>query len=340
MIFSLSPSERSGFTLLEIMVVLLIMSMLLGLGVGAFSKVGSGPSLALGRIKNVVRTARYHAIREKAPGSVRIDVDHGVIVGMGWRNVGCWHFEDVSDSASFGFPVEAVLGGATLSGMGVIGSALDLRANSAGSGSKVFVPSSPSLGSVDGVALEAYVYQEVPGPCTIISKGKAYRLDVDEEGRLRAALTLMKGGPSSGEPGEEVSLTSDSFVMPARRWVRVGLQFNGYSFYLLAHGIVRNREQFKNRRMLYPHTSAPIMIDSGETRMNGLMDELRISAAALDDENPFHESIRLLGKTRTVHFDSKGMLNKDFHTKPVQIEFFHGEAVRYKVTIGLLGEVK
>ena len=85
------PSYSSGsraFTLLEIMVVLLLLSMLMGLGVGAFSKIGGGPTMAAGRIKDVLRTARFQAVREKAESAVRVDPVRNTITGLGWKNVG------------------------------------------------------------------------------------------------------------------------------------------------------------------------------------------------------------------------------------------------------------
>ena len=75
--------KKSGFTLLEVMVVLLLVSMLMGIGIGAFSKVGGGPRLARSQICEVVRTTRHQALRERAPAVVLVDRARNTIVGVG-----------------------------------------------------------------------------------------------------------------------------------------------------------------------------------------------------------------------------------------------------------------
>ncbi|MHC4945561.1 MAG: pilus assembly FimT family protein [Planctomycetota bacterium] len=334
------PFHRAGFTLLEIMVVLVILSMLLGLGVGAFSKVGAGPTMAMDRIREVVRTARFHAMRERAPSAVLVDTESDRITGLGWKPVGCWHFEDVGDAGhSTGFPEDAVLGNADLHGRGVIGRCLDIDLDP-GLRPQVLIPTAASLESTEGIALEFYMYLKSHCVCTLVAKGTAFRLGVNEEGRLESALRLYS---AESETGKEVVLDSGDYHVPLGRWIKVSLQFNGYAFYLAAEGILRNQEVFKKRVRLIPHDHASIEIGipavvGGGARFR--LDELRLAAAVLGEESPFHESIDFDGASVTVHFDSRGYLDKNFHTKPVTLAFIHAGRSRYELTVGQMGEMR
>ena len=329
-----------GFTLLEIMIVLLLLAMILGMGIGTFGRVGSGPSIALGRIKEVVRYSRYHALREKAPSAVRIDPAYNSLVGLGWKTVGNWHFEDDKNGLSIGFPVEANLGKAELHDEGILGKCLDLPDPGEGRQPRVYIPASPSLNSVTGATIECFVYLNDYGVREILSKGSAYRLGINEEGRLTGRLRIRSFGDNSDEGGSDVILESSGYHLPIKRWVRVGLQFDGYAFQLTTDGILRSRESFKSRMCLVNHETSDIAVGGVEFRFNGRLDELRLSAAVLGDETPFHDAIQLLGDPLTIHFNSKGYLDPDYHTQPVTIEFLHFENRKYRVTVGLMGEVR
>jgi prepilin-type N-terminal cleavage/methylation domain-containing protein len=334
------PFHRAGFTLLEIMVVLVILSMLLGLGVGAFSKVGAGPTMAMDRIREVVRTARFHAMRERAPSAVLVDGDRDRITGLGWKSVGCWHFEDVGEGGhSTGFPEDALLGGVELHGRGVIGRCLDIDTDP-GMRAQATIPTAPSLESTNGLALEFYLFLKSHCVCTLVAKGKAFRVGVNEEGRLEGALQLAVPGV---ETGKAVVLDSGDYTVPLGRWIKVNLQFNGYAFYLAAGGILRNQEIFKERRRLITHDRAAIEIGAAAAVGGGArfrLDELSLAAAVLGEESPFHDSIDIDGGSATIHFDARGYLDRNFHTRPVKLAFIHAGKNRYELTIGQMGEMR
>jgi len=333
--------SNSGFSLLEIMVVLLILSMIMGIGVGAFSKVGSGPDMALGRIKDVVRASKFHSVREKAPSAVRVDSENNTVSGLGWKRVGVWHFEDSIGGQSIGFPHETVVGSYPVHKDGVIGNCLDLTVIQGRKvRSDVYIPSAPSLDSVNGVTLEFFVFLKNIGRRTLLSKGAAYSIMITEDGCLGAKLRLVTEDDEPEAKGVVMKLETLKYKPPLNRWVRLGLQFDGYAMIVSADGIERVRESFKKRKRLVLHNNEPVMIGSKEFNFDGRLDELRISAAVLGDESPFHDYIRIEGKPFTIHFDSKGCLDKDYHTQPLTIQFIHGESKSYKVTVGLMGEVR
>ncbi|MFH1998869.1 MAG: prepilin-type N-terminal cleavage/methylation domain-containing protein [Planctomycetota bacterium] len=331
---------RSGFTLLEIMVVLVILSVILGLGVGVFSKVGSGPEIALSRIRDVVYQARFHAKQEKAPSAVIVDTQRDTVTGLGWKGVGCWHFEEVdATGSSFGFPEEVVIGCGVIRDKGVIGSCLEFSSDQ-DSKTEAFIPNAPSLDSVDGIAAECYVYLLSGGACRFFSKGTGYALGVNEQGYLEGMLQIVKeDDPSSSR----VTIDSSPYALPIGRWVKVGLQFNGYAFHLLAGGIIRNHELFPQRMRLERHAGLPISLappgPSGEP-LNACLDELHLSAVVVGEEVPFHETIDLEGPSKILHFDARGYLDENFHTRPETIEMLYDGTRRLTLTLGMMGELR
>src|SRR5262245_60373418 len=106
---SLPGSDRSrGFTLLELLTVLLLFSILLGIGVGAFKKLSLGKSQAVGQVKDALRQARLFAIEQSSVAQVALDAKDQRIVASGFVLAGNWHFED---EKSQGWPNVAKLEG-------------------------------------------------------------------------------------------------------------------------------------------------------------------------------------------------------------------------------------
>jgi hypothetical protein len=322
--------------MLEILVVLLLISMLMGIGVGAFSKVGGGPELARSQITEAVRTTRRHAIREKAPAVVLVDPEKNMVTGVGWRSVGVWHFESASIEGSRGFPVDAAVDPSQIAPGGVIGNCLDLTEGSAPGAT---IPAVSSLNAVTGVSLELFVRLTGWGKRSLIGKGDFYTLSVDDDGRLWGGLKLVRAGNPSGETPQAYQITSDDYTVPQDRWVKVSLHFNGYTCVLSADGIALMEEDFPERMQLLTDQRTPLRIGNQLDPFGGRVDELRIGAAVTGDEMTLPETVELLEGPRFIFFDRDGHLDRNRHTAPVEIVLAFGEDLRTTVTVGLFGEI-
>src|SRR5688572_2926531 len=89
-------TPERGVTLIEILVVLMVISVLLGLGVGAFTGLHSGfeGDAAIERVKSCLRRARNFAISEKSTARVTFDAAAGSVTGAGFACVALFHLED------------------------------------------------------------------------------------------------------------------------------------------------------------------------------------------------------------------------------------------------------
>lgn len=330
----------AGFTLMEVMIVLLLISMLLGIGAGAFTKLGGGPELARSRIKDVVRSSRYQAVREQAPAVVILDPAGNLVTGVGWRNTGCWHFEEVVRGSSRGFPVEAELGNAAIVGNGVIGNCLDLS-DEASTGAVVAATS--SLNSVTGISLDLFVKLSAPGKRSFISKGNFYSLGIDEDLRPVCGLKVVHEKKVAGTltvTREAFQLGTNDYSLPLGRWVQVSMHFNGYICVIVADGIVRAMEFFPNRTRLVTDQATPLVFGNKVEPFNGFIDEIKIGVAVAGDDVALPDTVKLEKGLARIYFDRNGYLDPDFHTAPARILFTHEESgERYSLTVGLYGEV-
>jgi len=334
------PRSMAGFTLMEVMIVLLLISVLLGIGAGAFTKIGGGPELARSRIKDVVRSSRYQAMREQAPAVVVLDHKTNLVTGVGWRNTGCWHFEESARGNSRGFPVAAEIGAAQITGDGVIGNCLDLTEES---GSGALVTAVTSLNAVTGISLDLFVKLTAPGKRSFISKGNFYSLGVDED--LRPVCTLKVAREKMVNEVRTVSreafqLGANDYSLPMGRWVQVSMHFNGYLCVIVADGIVRVMEFFPSRTRLVTDQSTPIQIGNKTGLFNGFIDEVKIGVAVTGEDVALPDSVQLQKGVSRIYFDRNGFLDPDFHTTAAQILFTHLESGgKYSVNVGLYGEV-
>ena len=87
---------RGGFTIMELMVVMLIMGLVLGAGIGVFASFDPGSSAARGLVANALRQARNEAVAHRAPARVAFDPETGSMRSEGYRVVGTWRFEEES----------------------------------------------------------------------------------------------------------------------------------------------------------------------------------------------------------------------------------------------------
>ncbi|MFG0316670.1 MAG: prepilin-type N-terminal cleavage/methylation domain-containing protein, partial [Planctomycetota bacterium JB042] len=151
---SAAPLERAGagFTLLELLTVLTLISVLMGIGVGAFKKISLGRRLAVAQVKDALRGARLFAIEQSSTARVDLDPESNVIQASGFQSIGNWHLED---ERSVGWPTLAeTRGAATLIDDGAIGSAMLLPGDQSG---WLDLGSSPSFDAEQGILVELLV---------------------------------------------------------------------------------------------------------------------------------------------------------------------------------------
>lgn len=325
-----AQSGHAGVTLLELIVVMTILSVLFGIGIGAFRKLARPEQLATARIKEALRAAVLFAKSEGAPATVSVLPEENAVAAFGLRSVGNWHFED---DAGTGWPLAAVHDPDSLVWDGALGQALRL-----GSGSPLSLPNPPpSFDSPYGFGLDVFVRPRAsPRPLTVLERAGLWRLALDGSDNLQVTLQLL------GESGpEEIRHDVPGGRLPSTRFSRVTVVFDGRALTVSVDGARLGQDLlFPTARRLAQNPGVAITSGRAPNGFQGDLDELRLLSVVGTDRADLPQEVELLGAARLLRFDGSGHLDPAWHRTPVQVRFRYGEPLQEaSVEVGLLGTV-
>ncbi|MFT7464820.1 MAG: prepilin-type N-terminal cleavage/methylation domain-containing protein [Pseudohongiellaceae bacterium] len=325
-------SGSQGFTLLELIIVMMILSGLFGVGIGAFRSLANPERVAREQISETLHSARIFARSAGAASTVWVSPEEQTVSAWGLRPLGNWHFET---DDGFGWPKALLLGGATIVPQGAIGSGLQI----AGPAVVGLQDPSPSFDSPFGFGLDVMVAPS-PGfrPMTLWERPGVWAVRIDQDDALEVALQVAdKAGK-----GNEVRLAVPGVHFPADRMTRLQVVFDGRQLQVAVDGVQRGREQvFERAKALVSNPGVSQGTGRPPTHFRGLFDELHLWAVVQAGGKEFPDEIELEGPPQWIHWDAQGRLDPLWHNGPVEITFLSGEPRRRTVTeLGLLGTVR
>lgn len=315
-------SSQRGFTIIELMIVMMLMGLMLGMGAGVY--LGLGDSLryrtAIGSVKTAIRKTRNFAVSGGGPAVVRFDLKNGVVRGSGNLPVGLWHFED--EVGAFGRDARFV--GGEIGPQGRFGRGVHFT-----TGGWAELGKSAEFDDREGMLVELWVKPLEVGNSVLVRKGSAYELATDDQGRLTGTIEV---------DGTEVSLEAkNDDPIPKGRWTRVGLLYDRYRFQLLRDG--RAVASVEESRPLMTDRGAPLTIGASGRPFQGSIDEVRVFRIVPGEpvELPQGMSFDGEGSPRIV-YRAGGSLDPEVHKGPVTVRVRHGDEVE-ELTIGILGMI-
>ena len=289
---------------------LALISVLLGIGAGAFRKINLGRSLAVSQVKDSLRSARLFAIEQSAAARVDLDLDENRLLASGMIGVGNWHFED---ERGWPTPVE-LRGGATLVEHGAVGRAFFVPADDIGSAN---LGRSPSFNGTQGFFVEAFV-QVAPGiEAPFLKKGQAFELSVTSDLGIAARVRCREKGLLGAGDAEMLTLVQSGCLL-SDRWTRVGVSFDGTQIQLFIDGRLRATQRAEEPLPHWPDPDGDLVVGSSSPAFLGGVDEVRLAVVSVSRSEPLPEGVTFAGPV-TVHFDGRGRLDPTRHAEPATV---------------------
>ena len=333
-------ADRSGFTLFELLVSLLILGVVLGAGIGAISSFDPTSHAARGVVANALRQARNDALAFGAPSRVAFEPEARTMRSTGFRVAGTWRFERGSldgagghPAATEGFDVELDTPD------GFIGDARDLTLGGAVARVEFDPTSDPGFRLDDGFLFTIAARPELgSGAGRILSFGDALTLDVQANG-ARDARIRMRGADELGRvrEGEPVRLLSKAGALTPGRWSVVGVGHDGAALRLTVNGVTL-AERAETRPA--SRKQGALTLGGGRRSFQGALDDLVVSVVRADSDVPLPSGAEFVARAPfEVRFDVQGRLDPVFHGGPVDVELEYSDGRRATVRISTAGTV-
>ena len=335
-------ADESGFTLVELLLVMALIALILGVGVGMFSRLDLGDRVAVALVQDALRSAQNFAVARSAPARVRIDAATGGIVADGMLVIGTWHFESLPPSGAFG--IDGVAQGGHLVEDGYQGKALSFEGEPARSKVEFPVQGEPSWNLHEGFQLRCALRPAPPrdgqGGGAVLALGETLGLETTADGGLRAwfAAEVQDENGTGVRRGGRIPIEAPPASLVPGRWSVVDLQYDRRRFRLLVDGAeaasVEEGEPVSK-------VDAALVLSPANAAWPGAIDNLSMSATAAREESRLPRNVRFAaGAPEEIRFAPGGGLDRAVHREPVTFAVEFDDGRRTPIVVNLFGTVE
>jgi hypothetical protein len=320
------------------MLVMSIMALLLGIGLGIFSRLDLGDRVATSLVENVIRSAHNWSVARRAPARVGIDAKTGTIRAEGLAVIGTWHFEQEPIQGAFG--LDGMMSGGQIVEDGFEGRALSFVGEPEHSQVEIAVQNDPSYDLRPGFALRCALRVEPGrGGGAVLKIGESVGLEVSEQDSAQGWI-LSESRDDQGRPqrGGKVPVETPPLALAPGRWCEVELRYDR-----------RHLEIYVDKVLLarVPETvpvwkiNGPLVISPSARPFQGTIDNLVIEAVASEEETSLPRNVVFAaGTPREIVFAPGGELDRFVHREPVKVALEFEDGRQVPILVNLFGTVE
>ncbi len=339
-----APFHRSqGLTLIELLFTMVIVSIVLGLGVGAMTGLKAPSQQNTGLVRSVLRAAANQAVSHEASCAVSFDQAAGIMYPSELRVVGTWHFEDTNLNGAFGLNGSGQ--GMRIVDDGYIGKAISLQAS--GVEANFAVKRDPAFDLTEGFVVEIALRDPIGKGGRVLHIGHMVGIDLESGGVVRGWIAPDFESSSQGvETTESQAARATHLFVESRpgtvlpgEWLRGRLEYDRTKLVLSVDGVkVQELESDAAVRELV----GDLGLSSKErTGFRGDVDKLVVSAiSAMEPVLLGDDAVFTQQTPKRVVFHGGGGLDPAVHNQPVEIGIESIDGQRGTVKVGILGTVE
>jgi prepilin-type N-terminal cleavage/methylation domain-containing protein len=306
-----------GFTLMELMVVMVIAASLMGLGAGLFTSMGkrTATEAALSNLQSLIVNVRNASSR--FPSMIAVDPDLGEVQGLAQEVRQELHFDPrpTNEATNASAPVargiegrDCDFGGATVDATaGRVGGGLKLG------GQRVNCNSYPAYDVTDGVTVEFWMKPDASFAGDVVTKGDAIKVRVESGGRIAATVGV--------KADHGVDRVASSAQIPAVRpgqWLGVKVTYDRSALVLYTDNgfgwVPRGLPKLETRKMVV--SNEPLTVGG----FSGILDDFQFAGVHSTEPLVVPPTVKILGKKpyEPIHFVG-GRLDPAVHLVPRSI---------------------
>jgi len=319
-------AKADGYTLIEMLVVISVISILMGIGVGVYLKLQSAYHFraVYNQTQNVVRAVQNASRIHRTEGVVHWDKEDGVVWGSVDEIVAYWPFEVIDDNSTT--PGARDIYGRVYGGestVGRVGQAVYFGL----SGGYVDCGNPPQLNPPEGVRIEAWIYPEAyptsENGSVIVGRRGAYVFRIFSDGLLEAQFA-------------DADVDSGLFQISLHRWSHVVMMADPRRIALYVDGVERGSAP---GHLEWKPSTSHVTLSAKEAPFFGILDEVVIAAVETSKQVRMLDGCALVGDVMDIHFTPRGTLDMQHHAGPVSLGMTFKD-LRRTFQVGLQGDLR
>ena len=329
--------RRRGFTLIEMLLVIALMALVLGIGIGMFSRLDLGDRVALALVQDALRSAHNFSVARSAPARVRIDAATGTIEAEGMLVIGTWHFEAHPPVGAFG--LEGSAQGGHLVEDGFQGRALSFEGEASRSRAEIPVQDDPAWNLREGFSVRCALRAAKDRGGAVLALGETLGLETKADGGVQAwfspEVDSERGVVSRGG---RIPIEAPASTLVPDRWSAVEVVYDRRFLRIVVDGACAAEVQ---ETAPVSKVETALVLSPSSSPFPGAMDNLSVSAVAARATSVLPKGARFAqGTPAEILFAPGGGLDRSAHREPAKFALELEDGRRVPVVVNLFGTVE